>query len=550
MKVSERVSDKLQTAIDLANTEAKSLITNILNAKGYGLAGDGVTDDTAKLQALINQAISEGRKAIYFPKGTYYVTSITNADQVLFFGDNATFTGGYIGKIEQLGNGVLVNVKDFGAKGDGLTDDTLTIKKAISFVEQVGGGTVYLPRGTFKITETIIIPRGPIKIIGSGSFEITKGTIIKWMGTDNSEAIHLNDFNYLEDLFIINDGKQNCTGVSAKGTSTSSAAKLHIINVHVKAFNIGFDFEWSWYVKTIQATASYCNIGFRFGTESNNISLDTAHADRCATGIKTIAGSRQVNIISSTIENCGLGIDLSEGLAENWSIINPYCENNSQTMKIGGVSVVIDNAFINHDWAITPNNPAPCCLEVVSGTMHSIRNVRFSSDIPTNKMILFTNNAGGFSPYNYGYTEIGGIYPKAGKIQMILNKPDLVTKGILNLPRSGIDVIKTPLLDASVAQAGYYVSRQYDLMADKTIIKAFLVVDVQIVVSSSFTVKVGHSGPDFSQFVNQTFSSNLAVGVYELTLSQNPILYPSSYHYMYNINNVTSGKYYLMFVVL
>lgn len=69
-----------------------------------GLTGDGVTDDTVALQTLVNKAIAAGRKAIFFPHGTYKVTALTNANQVVFFGDNASFVGGYQGRIWQLGN--------------------------------------------------------------------------------------------------------------------------------------------------------------------------------------------------------------------------------------------------------------------------------------------------------------------------------------------------------------------------------------------------------------------------------------------------------------
>lgn len=50
----------------------------------------------------------------------------------------------------------VVNVKDFGAVGDGITDDTLAINRAAKYVARVlGGGTVYYPAGTYKITRAI-----------------------------------------------------------------------------------------------------------------------------------------------------------------------------------------------------------------------------------------------------------------------------------------------------------------------------------------------------------------------------------------------------------
>jgi len=48
-----------------------------------------------------------------------------------------------------------VNVKDFGASGDGKTDDTEALKEALS-----SNKTVYLPTGWYRITETIKLKKG------------------------------------------------------------------------------------------------------------------------------------------------------------------------------------------------------------------------------------------------------------------------------------------------------------------------------------------------------------------------------------------------------
>ncbi|KAI0780740.1 exo-beta-1,3-glucanase [Trametes elegans] len=61
---------------------------------------------------------------------------------------------------------VFRNVKDFGAKGDGVTDDTAAINNAISSGNRCGGGTcdsstttpalVYFPQGTYKVSTPLI----------------------------------------------------------------------------------------------------------------------------------------------------------------------------------------------------------------------------------------------------------------------------------------------------------------------------------------------------------------------------------------------------------
>lgn len=51
--------------------------------------------------------------------------------------------------------GTPVNVKDFGAVGDGVADDFLAINRAVKYVADQGGGTVYYPPGTYRITRSI-----------------------------------------------------------------------------------------------------------------------------------------------------------------------------------------------------------------------------------------------------------------------------------------------------------------------------------------------------------------------------------------------------------
>lgn len=75
--------------------------------------------------------------------------------------------------------GDIYNVKRFGAVGDNSTDDTASIQSAIDTASADGGGTVYLPPGTFRLSSkdttlaNCLTPKSNVLVRGAGG-----GTII------------------------------------------------------------------------------------------------------------------------------------------------------------------------------------------------------------------------------------------------------------------------------------------------------------------------------------------------------------------------------------
>jgi hypothetical protein len=70
-------------------------------------------------------------------------------------------------KYKQNKDQIFTNVKDFGAKGDRVADDTAAILAAIDFCYANGGGEVVVPTGIYKISAPILVP-GDVSLRGVG----------------------------------------------------------------------------------------------------------------------------------------------------------------------------------------------------------------------------------------------------------------------------------------------------------------------------------------------------------------------------------------------
>lgn len=82
------VYDPPFTAAVQTNVEAKLALT--VNVRDFGAVGDGVTDDTAAIQAAVDAVIAEGGGTVNFPTGTFIVTSVDVQHGIILQGSGAT----------------------------------------------------------------------------------------------------------------------------------------------------------------------------------------------------------------------------------------------------------------------------------------------------------------------------------------------------------------------------------------------------------------------------------------------------------------------------
>lgn len=165
-------------------------LDNIADPISEGARGDGVADDRFPIAKADGIAAAAG-KALRFTFGTYLINSdLTIASNVIFepgailkvpTGVTVTFEGGVSAGSRQIfdlsGTGAIVpsrggqaavEIRWFGAKGDGTTDDTAAIQAAIGAAEAAGGGVVLFTPGTYLISATLSVNGDCVVLKGSG----------------------------------------------------------------------------------------------------------------------------------------------------------------------------------------------------------------------------------------------------------------------------------------------------------------------------------------------------------------------------------------------
>jgi parallel beta-helix repeat protein len=145
-----------------------------------------------------------------------------------------------IGKQVETTN-VFLTVRDFGAVGDGKADDTKAFQRAVDS----GRGDVHVPRGTYRLTKTILVDLdriGPVSIVGSGTARLVMtglGPALKLIGTHKGTAypgtVEDNVWKNqrmpsVSGLEIVGAAPLAC-GVEARGTMEASFSRLQIRKV-------------------------------------------------------------------------------------------------------------------------------------------------------------------------------------------------------------------------------------------------------------------------------------------------------------------------------
>lgn len=221
---------------------------------------------------------------------------------------------------------LTVNVHDYGAEGDGTTDDTAAIQAAINAVQTAGGGTVTCP-GTYRITAPLNITRAGVRLLGASRF----GSVIT-QATPTAHGIVIahdggDGFTYMrgctvERLRIEGTGGPTAgtpssgVGIRAVGSGTSSPtyAGQHLALRDVTLS--GWDtcvrvHRWDNCV-SLAVGLEYSRIGYWSDGNANTHKLFGVAGTNCTETALRFGDGMGVEVSAEDIISCGRMLDLLE----------------------------------------------------------------------------------------------------------------------------------------------------------------------------------------------------------------------------------------------
>ena len=170
-------------------------------------------------------------------------------------------------------------VTDFGAIGDGTTDDTNAFQVAIDSAG-LQGGTVHIPVGNYKITQTLSVPAG-VQLQGDGlgnsidnAVNSTTGSRISFYGTNEFATVFSGDFGGCSNLSIVDVGGQALGGINFVADNGVFGIGATFNDVTISNFTNGTAIQLAAMNTSGIAWSSFENIHIRNAKKGVHIKID------------------------------------------------------------------------------------------------------------------------------------------------------------------------------------------------------------------------------------------------------------------------------------
>lgn len=193
--------------------------------------------------------------------------------------------------------GAVFNVQDYGAVGDGVSDDTAAFVACIAAMSR--GQTMYLPKGVYVVTSTLTINKS-INIVGESKFDSiiyasgfgTDASVLDFTGTTGARIQDLR----MENISIWSSNNL-ARGMTLTWVNKSSFSNLYFYNLYRGVYG---DNAWGNNWKNVSAYSITTEL-FNYGPECNNNHFDRVEF-RGATGIKITGNTAGIKFTACDFE--------------------------------------------------------------------------------------------------------------------------------------------------------------------------------------------------------------------------------------------------------
>lgn len=387
------------------------------------------TDPTGWYHTVGASAVTSATAVSFAPSGTIGATNVQAAIEEVAL---------------EAGKGVcLVSVKDFGAVGDGVHDDTLNIQAAIDSLQNTTGGQVWLPPGNYKITSNLLISWPTVggkvhktTLVGSG---INVSNILDYRpGDPTGGAVSIDfsawgsggvdtryftlDIGNFSLIKMVNATTVNPgTGVYTLGTGNGVYLNLVVMLGQIRGISMRGYYNSVKAIDTLNASyrtinAQDCFIGIESTpgtfTQPNILTVDKSVFAACASwGVYTKDGS-PINVMNSTFQACGrmgyasgaIGYEGGSVYTVGMNVTGCYFEHNRGAADI----LLLDPTGVN---AAAANTILGCMFMRLDSAFYTTNCINVYNSLSTARV---TTNVIGC-----GFSQDGSYVPNAARKYII-----------------------------------------------------------------------------------------------------------------------------------